>query len=132
MPGRSRYAGCSDLVALGIALRELREVRGVQQTAVSFDAGLGDKYVHGAENAQLNPSFLTLLRIVRTLRVPLAELVELYERNIAIIDPHAGSDVPACPTPEALAFIGKTTAQTVAFNRLAKARRAKGRMRSWT
>jgi transcriptional regulator with XRE-family HTH domain len=132
MPGRSRYAGSSDLLALGIALRELREVRGVQQTAVSFDAEVGDKYVSGVEIGRVNPSFVLLLRIVRTLRVPLSELVELYERNVEIIDPHAGEDIPACPTPEALAYIGKVTAQTVAYGRLAKARRARSRMRSWT
>lgn len=132
MPGKCVHAGCSDLVALGIALRELRELRGVQQTAASFDAGMSDKYVHGVETAQLNPSFVTLLRIVRTLRVPLSELVALYERNIAIVDPQAGADIPACPTPEALAFIGQETAQTAARNRLTKARRERGRMRSWT
>src|SRR5690348_12091716 len=99
MPGRSPFAGCSDLVALGLALRELRERRGVQQEAVGYDAGLGKGYVNAAELGQLNPSFLTLLSVLRTLRVPLAELVEIYDRNIAAIDPDAGRDVPACPSP---------------------------------
>lgn len=119
-------------MALGIALRELRELRGVQQKAVGFDAGLGDRYVCQVERGELNPSFALLLRVVRTLRVPLSELVELYERNVEIIDPQAGEEIPACPTPEALAYIGKVTAQTVAYNRLAKAREARSRMRSWT
>ncbi|HMJ01497.1 MAG TPA: helix-turn-helix transcriptional regulator [Conexibacter sp.] len=133
MPGgRSPYAGSSDLVALGIALRELRERRRVQQKAVGFDAGLADKYVGMVERGELNPTFAVLLRVLRTLRVPLSELVELYERNVELIDPQAGEDIPACPTPEALAHIGKTTAQTAAYNRAAKARRARGRMGPWT
>lgn len=99
---------------------------------VAFDAGVGDRYVCRVERGELNPSFALLLRVVRTLRVPLSELVALYERNVAIIDPHAGEEIPACPTPEALAYIGKVTAQTVAYGRLAKARRARGRMRPWT
>jgi transcriptional regulator with XRE-family HTH domain len=132
MPGRSPFAGCSDLVALGVALRELRERRGVQQEAVAYDAGLGKGYVSAAESGQLNTSFLTLLAILRTLRVPLAELVEIYDRNIAEIDPQAGVNVPACPSPEALAHIAKTTAQNVAYDRAARARRARSRMRSWT
>lgn len=113
-------------------MRELREQRGIPQKAVGFDAGVGDRYVCRVERGELNPSFALLLRVVRTLRVPLSELIELYERNVAIIDPQAGEDIPACPTPEALAYIGKVTAETVAFNRLAKARRARSRMRSWT
>jgi transcriptional regulator with XRE-family HTH domain len=132
MAGCSPYAGSSDLVALGIALRELREQRGLPQKAVGFDAGVGDRYVCRVERGELNPSFVLLVHVVRTLRVPLSELVGLYERNVEIIDPHAGEEIPACPTPEALAYIGKVTAQTVAYGRLAKARRARGRMRSWT
>jgi transcriptional regulator with XRE-family HTH domain len=132
MPGRSPFAGCSDLVALGVALRELRERRGVQQEAVSYDAGLGKGYVSAAESGQINPSFLTLLAILRTLRASPSELVEIYARNIAEIDPQAGAEIPACPTPEALAHIAKLTAQTVAYDRLAKARRARSRMRTWT
>ena len=95
MPGRSPFAGCSDLVALGLALRELRERRGVQQEAVAYDAGLGKGYVSAAEAGQLNTSFLTLLAILRTLRVSLAELVEIYARHIAEIDPQAGAEIPA-------------------------------------
>jgi len=112
MPTDSPHAGCSDLVALGRALRELRKRRGVAQKAVGFDAGVGAGYVSAVELGRVNPSFMPLLRIARTLRVPLSELVALYERNVEIIDPQTGQDL--------------------AYNQLAKARRARGRIKPWT
>lgn len=132
MPRRSPYTGCSDLVALGLALRELRERRGVLQEAVGWDAGLGTHYISMAELGYLNPSFVTLLWIVRTLRVPLAELVEIYGRELDQIDLHAGREVPACPTPEAMAHVRRLADAARAGYYAAKARRAKGRMKSWT
>jgi len=69
MPRESPYAGSSDLVALGRALRELRVQRELRQEAVGFDAGVCEKYVGAIERGRLNPSFVLLLRIVRTLPV---------------------------------------------------------------
>lgn len=132
MPRRSPFAGASDLVALGLALREAREQRGVQQEAVGFDAGVGRGYVSMVELGYLNPAFLTLLAVARTLRIPLAELVEIYSRELDRIDPHAGADVPACPTPAALAHAKRVSSGSAAAYHVAKARRARGRMRSWT
>lgn len=132
MPGDSPFAGTPDLVALGFALRELRERRGVQQEAVGFDAGLGKGYVNAAELGRLNPSFLTLLAIVRTLHFPLVELVALYGHELARIDPHAGKDVPACPSPAALRHLRLKAYKASASYQGRKARRARSRMRSWT
>jgi transcriptional regulator with XRE-family HTH domain len=132
MPRRSPFAGSSDLVALGMALRELRERRGVQQKAVSFDAGVEDKYVGSVEAGYLNPSFVVLLRVVRTLGTSMSELVDRYERILAEIDPHAGHDVPLCPTPAALTHLRRISYQASADYEARKARRARGRMRSWT
>lgn len=129
MPAKSPYAGCSDLVALGGALRELRERRQLPQVTVGYDARLCHDYMSMVERAQLNPSFVTLLWIVRTLGFSLAELVEVYDRNLARIDPHAGSWVPACPTPEALAYAQQATNASVARIKASKARRARSRMR---
>ena len=132
MPGRSPFAGCSDLVALGLALRTLREQRGVQQKAVGFDAGVADKYVGHVENGNHNPSFLTLLRVVRTLDASMSDLVGRYERVLAGIDPHAGNDVAICPSPEALRHLRRISYQASAEYEARKARRARSRMRSWT
>lgn len=132
MPSRSLDAGCSDLVALGSALRELRELRErrqLPQVAVGYDARLCRHYMSMIEQGQLNPSFVTLLWIVRTLDVSLAELVEVYDRNLARIDPQAGSWVPVCPTPEALVYAQQVTDATVARIKASKARRARSRMR---
>lgn len=119
-------------MALGLALREARERRGVQQEAVGFDAGVGRGYVSAAELGYQNPAFLTLLAMARTLRIPLAELVEIYGRELDRIDPNAGADVPACPTPAALTHAKRMSSRSAAAYHFAKARRAEGRMRSWT
>lgn len=132
MPRDSPYAGTSDLVALGRALRELREARGLRQEAVGFDAGLGQKYVGMIERGRVNPSFLVLLTIARTMDVTLAELIGAYERTITCIDPHAGADVPRCPTPAALGHLAQISRENAAYLQAAEARRARGRMRSWT
>src|SRR5829696_8022572 len=103
MPSASPFAGSADLVALGLALKRLRELRGwVQQEAVGYDAGLSKGYMSAAELGRQNPSFVTLLTIVRTLGFSMIELTGTYERELHRIDPHAGHDVPVCPTPEAL------------------------------
>ena len=125
MAGRSPHAGTSDLVALGVALRTLRERRGVRQDALDWDAGLGRGYVSAAEVGHLNPAFLTLLTLARTLRAPLAELVDLYARELARIDPQAGHDVPACPTPAALAYAKRMSERSLATQHARKARRAR-------
>jgi transcriptional regulator with XRE-family HTH domain len=132
MPRDSPYAGSSDLVALGDAVRLLRERRGIQQAVVSFDAGVVDKYVGMVERGRLNPSWMTLLRVVRTLDSSMGELVEIYDRTIAVIDPQAGSDVPLCPTPEALAHLRRLSYEASAAYEAKKARRARRRITSWT
>lgn len=120
--GVSPYARSSELVALGLAVRELRELRGVPQRAVTFDAGVGDFYVGAVERARLNPTFAVLMRVLRTLRFSPGDLAARYERNLAVIDPHAGHDIPACPTEEALAYAAQYNARMAAW-RAAQARR---------
>ncbi|MGB7158115.1 MAG: helix-turn-helix transcriptional regulator [Tepidisphaeraceae bacterium] len=117
MPARSPYAGASDLRALGRALRDLRQRRGVPQVAVSFDTRVTKNYIGMTERGDLNPSFLTLLWVVRTLGFTLAELVEVYDRHLAVIDPDAGHDVPRCPTPAALAHCAGVSARETAKTR---------------
>lgn len=129
MPGRSPYAGSSDLVALGRALRTLRERRGLAQTAVCFDARVGRGYLGMVEAGNFNPSFMTLLWVVRTLGCPLAEAVAEYNCVLSEIDPQAGVEVPACPTPEALAHLRRVSERNLADYYTRKARRARSRMR---
>jgi transcriptional regulator with XRE-family HTH domain len=132
MPSESPHAGSSDLLALGRALRELRERRGVQQEAVGFDAGVGKNYVYMAELGRLNPAFVTLLGLARALGFSIVELAELYQRELDLIDPRAGHDVPACPTPEALEHLRNLYDAWAEFRQAAVARRARGRIKPWT
>ena len=132
MTARSPYAGSSDLLALGHAVRELRKQRGLPQQAVVYDAGVSEGYVSAVELGRLNPSFMTLLRIARTLGFTLAELIEVYQRRLDVIDPHAGQDVPICPTPGALDHARSVSAAVTASYYTTMARRARGRIKPWT
>jgi transcriptional regulator with XRE-family HTH domain len=106
----------SELVALGKAVRRLRERHGwVPQNAVCFDAGLGDGYLGPLELGRTNPRFLTLVAVTRTLGFTLGDLVAVYEHKLAGVDPHAGRDVPVCPTQEALAHLHELNAEWAEF-----------------
>ena len=126
--GSSVYARSSDHVALGRAMRELRARRGVSQQILEFDAGMSRMYLTKLERGAASPSFGTLLAFVRALRVPLGELVEIYERQLAVIDPDAGKDAPRCPTHEALVYARQENER----ERARVAAKARGRIRPWT
>jgi transcriptional regulator with XRE-family HTH domain len=125
----SPHAQSSDYLALGRAVGELRERRGVSQHVASFDAGMSRNYFGLLERGKASPNFAVLLRIVRMFGSSMGELVESFERHVAEIDPDAGQDVRPCPTPEALARQAEVNAEVHARN-LAAIRR--GRMRMWT
>ena len=131
MAGRGWRVKSSDHVALGRAVRELRKRRGVAQVVLSFDADMDDKYVSKVERGVMNPSFTPLLRIVRALGTTMPELIAVYERHLAEIDPNAGHDVPLCPTPEGLAHARRLSDATLAAYYAAKARKARGRIKPW-
>jgi transcriptional regulator with XRE-family HTH domain len=96
---------------------------------LAFDAGLDDRYVSNVERGVVNPSFGVLLRMVRTLGFQLAELVAISDRHLAEIDPHAGRDVPLCPTPEALADNDWFNAKACAARAARRERRERRRQR---
>lgn len=66
---------------LGAALAELRERHGLTQAAIADRAGVSRGDVSAIESGEVDPSFATLVRIVRAIPAPLAELFELYERR---------------------------------------------------
>ncbi|HKG38905.1 MAG TPA: helix-turn-helix transcriptional regulator [Conexibacter sp.] len=68
--------------AFGSAVREVRARRGLSQEDLGFEAGLHRNYVGAVERGEINATFKTLLRLSRGLRVPVSELVVLYERNV--------------------------------------------------
>lgn len=71
-----------DLLALGSAVRETRARRGLTQETLGFEAGLHRNYVGAIERGEINPTFRTLTYLMGGLRLPLSELVVLYERNV--------------------------------------------------
>jgi len=81
-------AGAREQRALGRAVREIRARRGWSQEFLGFAAGLHRNYIGAVERGEINPTLKTLLLIVAGLRVPLSELVEIYERQLADA-PHA-------------------------------------------
>jgi len=71
-----------ELSALGAAVRETRARRGLSQEDLGFAAGLHRNYVGAVERGEINATFKTLMRLCRGLRVPVSELVCVYERHL--------------------------------------------------
>lgn len=67
-------------VALGRAVRELRERQGVSQEELANRSRLHRTYVGGIERGERNPSFTSLLRLAKVLDVETSELVAHAEQ----------------------------------------------------
>ncbi len=72
----------ADHFALGRAAREIRARRGMTQEYAAFVCGMHRNQIGAIERGEQNPTFWTLLNVTSGLRVPLSELVMLYERNL--------------------------------------------------
>jgi transcriptional regulator with XRE-family HTH domain len=70
----------AELTALGRAVRELRQERGISQEDLADEAGLHRTYVGGIERGERNVAFLNLVKLARALGVPASELLSRYER----------------------------------------------------
>jgi transcriptional regulator with XRE-family HTH domain len=68
-----------DLVALGAAVRGLRERRGLSQEALADAAKLHRTYVGGVERGERNIGFKNLVTLADALAVPPSELTREYE-----------------------------------------------------
>lgn len=69
----------ADLAALGSRIRELRSRRGWSQEGFADRCGLDRTYVGGIERGERNLAVINLLRIARTLEVPVGTLFERVE-----------------------------------------------------
>jgi transcriptional regulator with XRE-family HTH domain len=116
-------------VALGRALRELRERRDVSQFALAYDSGLDRTHVNAIECARVNLTFARLRDLLAALDYTLGELAEAYERQLSFIDTSSVHQVVRCPSPEALRAQERHNARALAR---ARAVRGGGRMSSWT
>jgi transcriptional regulator with XRE-family HTH domain len=116
-------------VALGRAIRELRERREVSQFALAYDSGVGRPYVNSIECARVNPTFERLRDLLDTLGYGFSDLAEVYERHLLVIEPESGQRVVRCPSPDALRAQEQHNAEALAR---ARAARTGGRMKPWT
>lgn len=69
--------------ALGAAVRELRGRRGYSQEALGFRGDLHRNYVGAVERGEINPTLRVLLKLCDGLDVPLTELADIYQRQLA-------------------------------------------------
>ena len=76
---RISVAHCS----LGTAVRQLRVVRHISQETLGTRAGLHRNYVGAIERGEINPTFLTLLRLASGIEIPLSGLIVLTEEQEA-------------------------------------------------
>lgn len=70
-----------DHVALGAAIRRLREERGLSQERLGLESGLDRTYVGGIERGERNPSYANILLVARTLGVRASALISAAEER---------------------------------------------------
>jgi transcriptional regulator with XRE-family HTH domain len=69
--------------SLGEAVRALRERHGLTQAQLAAGAGLRRHHLAAIERGEVDPTFLTLVRITRAVPVPLVELMLLFDERRA-------------------------------------------------
>lgn len=67
--------------ALGKAIRELREEKGLTQEAIAHDAGITTATLGVIERGLSNPTWATLKGIAKALSVSMVEISDLEERD---------------------------------------------------
>ena len=66
--------------SLGLAVRELRNRRGLSQEALAHASGLHPTYISGIERGLRNPTWRSLGRVSEALGLKMSELSALAER----------------------------------------------------
>jgi transcriptional regulator with XRE-family HTH domain len=65
--------------ALGRAVREARQKRGLTQEQLAEASGIGPTYISDIERGVRNPSYELLVTLAKALRTPLSEIVRRAE-----------------------------------------------------
>jgi transcriptional regulator with XRE-family HTH domain len=68
------------LICLGVALRALREERGLKQIELGAAAGATESQVSDIERAQNNPGWILVVRLLDGLDATVADLADAYSR----------------------------------------------------
>jgi len=87
---RRRWKRTPELHALGRALLGCAPAAASQEQ-LGFDADLHRNYVGAIERGEINPTFRVLLKLTAGLRLPLSELIAVYERHRAETSTHTPS-----------------------------------------
>jgi DNA-binding XRE family transcriptional regulator len=66
--------------ALGIALRQAREQRGLTQAELGKAAGINTTWISHLESGRVNPAWGTIKRICAALDIPVSQLAAAAER----------------------------------------------------
>jgi transcriptional regulator with XRE-family HTH domain len=66
---------------LGLAVREVRQERGLSQEALAHASGLHPTYISGIERGLRNPTWNSIARLCQALDVRVSRLAELSERR---------------------------------------------------
>ncbi|ANH68253.1 helix-turn-helix domain-containing protein [Mitsuaria sp. 7] len=75
MAHRSPLAGDPALLALGAAVRRIREAKGISQERLALEAQVDRSYVSHIETGKNNPAVLTLVKLAGAMDVSVADLV---------------------------------------------------------
>lgn len=88
MPDRqpARGAKSPEHRHLGDAVRALRERHGLSQGELATRAGLRRHHLAAIERGEVDPTFVTLVRLARAVPAPLADLMRLFEERRAAGD----------------------------------------------
>ena len=70
-----RHAFDPSLVALGVAIRRIRNERGMSQEDLAHDSALDRSYMSSIERGRQNPGIASVLRISRALGITAMELM---------------------------------------------------------
>jgi transcriptional regulator with XRE-family HTH domain len=69
------YSGTKELIALGLAIKELRLELGLSQEALAFEAGIDRSYIGGIERGEHNLALINLIKIAQTLGITSSQLL---------------------------------------------------------
>lgn len=75
------------LVALGNAIRDLRDEQRVSQEELGLRCGVHRNYVGGIERAERKPSIVTIARLAEALGLATSDLVARAEARLPATDP---------------------------------------------
>jgi transcriptional regulator with XRE-family HTH domain len=79
-PVPPRSAQHPALKRLGARIRELRSTRKWTQEDLAGECGLDRSYISGLEVGRRNPTYLNLLKIAKSLNIPLVALLDFSAR----------------------------------------------------